>query len=61
MDYERKFREMQVYLPFLEDRIDRVKKHKLRSNYHDPKREQHLARLQNIYKILKDPIKRYVM
>ncbi|XP_016839024.1 uncharacterized protein LOC100121415 isoform X2 [Nasonia vitripennis] len=51
-EYERKFRSMQQYLPYLEEKIDAIKKIKLRITFPDPERETKLKRLQVMYSIL---------
>jgi hypothetical protein len=50
--YDKKLRDMQQYLPFLEDKIERMKKIKLKMTYPDPVRERKLNHYQGMHRVL---------
>lgn len=49
---EHKIQEMQQYLPFLEDMIEKMKRVRMRSAYPDPGKQKKLDRLQGLHSFI---------
>ena len=50
--YDAKFRELKNYIPFLEEKIDQIKKVKSKVNFPDEERERRLSVYQQLHKAL---------